>query len=99
VPTPTAPGLRGAVERRSAPLLTWLTSRSKLLLPFGSLALLIGGFVLPVAIAVPMLLLLLGLVGWLTYLSWPAVQGGARVVRVATLVLLVLAVVITVAKG
>lgn len=99
VPPPTAPGLRGAVERRSAPLLTWLTQRSKLLLPFGSLALLMGGFLLPVPVAVPMLVLLLALVGWLTYLSWPAVQGGARVVRVATLVLLVLAIGITAAKG
>ena len=99
VPPPTAPGLRGAVERRSAPVLTWFTAQPKLLLPLVSLALLVGGFVAPVAIAVPMLLVLLAVVGWLTYLSWPVVQGGARVVRVATLLLLVLAIVVTVAEG
>jgi hypothetical protein len=93
VPASTAPRLRGAVERRSAPVLLWLSSRPRLLLPLVSIALLAGGFLAPAPVAVPLLVLLLALVGWLTYLSWPAVQGGARVVRVATLGLLVLAVV------
>ncbi len=83
--------LRGAVERRSAPLLVWLSSKPKLLLPLLSLALLIGGFAAPLAVAVPMLVVLLAVIGWLTYLSWPAVQGGGRVVRVVTLVLVALA--------
>ena len=93
VPVSTAPGLRGAVERRSAPVLTWLAQRPKVLLPLVSIALLAGGFLGPPVVAVPLLLVLLALVAWLTYLSWPAVQGGARVVRVATLGLLLLAVV------
>lgn len=99
VPPPTAPGLRGAVERRSAPVLTWLSVQPKLLLPLGSLALLMGGFLAPPVLAVPMLLVLLAVMTWLTYLSWPAVQGGGRVVRVATVLLIGLAVVTKLAGG
>jgi hypothetical protein len=99
VPPPTAPGLRGVVERRSAPLLVWLSQRPKVLLPLGSLALLVGGFVAPLWLALPLLLLLLLVVGWLTYLSWPAVHGRGRLVRVATLLLLLLALVSRVAGG
>jgi hypothetical protein len=75
LPAPTAPGLRGGVERRSAPALLWLSSRPKLLLPVLSLVLLIGGLAAPLPVAVPLLLVLLAVVGWLTYLSWPAVVG------------------------
>ncbi|HWG93919.1 MAG TPA: DUF6703 family protein [Mycobacteriales bacterium] len=99
VPPPTAPGLRGAVERRSAPVLTWLSVQPKLLLPLGSLALLMGGFLAPPVLAVPMLLVLLAVMTWLTFLSWPAVQGGGRVVRVATVLLIGLAVVTKLAGG
>ena len=94
VPTPTAPGLRGEVERRSAPVLVWLSTRPKLLLPLASLALLVGGLAAPLPVAVPLLLVLLAIVGWLTYLSWPVVHGTARYVRVATVVLVGLAVVL-----
>ena len=83
---------RRAVERRSAPVLVWLTSKPKLLLPVVSLALLVGGLASPPTVGVVLLLALLGVVGWLTYLSWPVVEGGARVVRVLTLGLLVAAV-------
>ncbi len=91
LPPTTAPGLRGEVERRSGPALLWLSSRPRLLLPLASLALLVGGLAAPLPLAVPMLALLLAVVGWLTYLSWPAIQGGARVVRVATVGLVALA--------
>jgi hypothetical protein len=97
VPPPTAPGLRGAVERRSAPLLVWFSHQPKVLLPAGSLALLVGGFVAPLWLAAPLLMLLLLLVAWLTYLSWPAVARRGRVVRVATVLLLLLALVSRVA--
>lgn len=91
LPPTTAPGLRGEVERRSGPALLWLSSRPRLLLPLASLALLVGGLAAPLPLALPMLALLLAVVGWLTYLSWPAIQGGARVVRVATVGLVALA--------
>lgn len=91
VPPPTAPGLRGAVERRSAPVLVWLSTRPKLLLPLASLALLIGGLAAPLPVALPLLLVLLAIVSWLTYLSWPAVHGTGRYVRLATVGLVALA--------
>ena len=88
--------MRQQVNRRSAPVLVWLSSRPKLLVPLLSIGLLIAGLALPPAAGVPLLLLLLLLVGWLSYLSWPAVAGGARVVR---LVLLVLLAVLTVSRA
>ena len=84
--------VRRSVERRSAPLLVWLSSRPKLLLPVASLLLLVGGLAAPPVVGVPLLLVLLAVVGWLTYLSWPVVEGGARVLRVVTLGLLLAAV-------
>lgn len=89
--------LRRTVERRSAPLLVWLTSRPRLLLPVASLLLLVGGLAAPPSVGVVLLLVLLAVVGWLSYLSWPAVEGGARVLRGVTLGLLVAAVVSRVA--
>lgn len=96
VPPPVAPGLRGAVERRTAPVLVWLTAKPKLLAPLFCLALLIVGATAPTVVAVPALLVLLVVVGTLTYLSWPAVDRGGRTVRVATLVLITLATVLEV---
>lgn len=98
-PTVTAPGMRGAVERASAPALVWLSQRPKLLLPLVSLALLVGGMVAPVGVAVPLLVLLVLVVGWLTYLSWPAVDRGARIVRIVTLALIVMAIVSKLLRG
>jgi hypothetical protein len=94
VPPTVAPGPRGEVERRSRPLLLWLSSRPKLLLPVLSLTLLVGGLAAPLPVAVPLLLVLLAVVGWLTYLSWPVVQGGGRIVRLATVGLVGLALVL-----
>jgi hypothetical protein len=71
--------------------LVWLSTRPKVLLPLVSLALLIGGLAAPLPVGLVLLLLLLAVVGWLTYLSWPAVHGTARFVRVATVGLVALA--------
>ena len=94
IPTPTAAGRRGDVERRSAPVLVWLSMRPKILLPLASLALLIGGLAAPLPVALPLLLVLLAIVGWLTYLSWPVVHGNARYVRLATVGLVAAAIVL-----
>ena len=88
-PSPT----RREVSRLSAPLLAWLSLRPKILLPVGSAALLIGGLALPPAAGVPLLVLLLLVVAWLSYLSWPVVVGTARIVRLVLLALLVVAIV------
>ena len=80
-----APGVRGEVERMSAPVLLYLSSRPKFVVPVLSAALLIGGLFAPPGVGLPLLLLLFALVGWLTYLSWPVVGSTARLLRVAVL--------------
>jgi hypothetical protein len=91
VPQP-APGLRGEVEKASAPLLLWLSSRPRFLIPVVSAVLLLGGLFAPPGLGVPLLMLLVALVGWLSYLSWPAVAGVQRVVRLATIGLVLAAI-------
>ena len=93
VPQP-APGLRGQVERASAPVLVWLRARPKLIIPVLSAVLLLGGLAAPVAVGVALLVLLLLLVSWLGYLSWPVVQGAQKVVRLATVALVLAAIVL-----
>lgn len=84
-PPPSAVfAVRRRVERASAPVLRWLTSRPKALLPLLSVALLIGGLAAPLVLAVPLLAVLVLLVAWLTYLSWPAVDRTGRLVRTVT---------------
>ena len=89
-PPPSA--ARQEVARLSAPVLRWLSQRPKLLLPLVSVALLLGGFALPAAVGVPLLVALLLIVAWLSYLSWPLVQGPARLIRVVLLGMLVVAI-------
>lgn len=89
----SAPGLRGTVERRSAPVLVWLSSQPKILLPAIVIVLLVGGLAAPPAYGVPLLAVLGLLLLWLSYLSWPALDAGARALRAAMLALVVVAVV------
>ena len=85
--------LRRTVERRSAPVLLWLSSRPRLLLPALVAVLLIGGLAAPPAYGLPLLLALGLLLLWLSYLSWPALDGRARMLRAAMLGLIVVALV------
>lgn len=87
-----APGLRGKVERASAPALVWLSARPRFFLPVLSAALLLAGLAAPTAVGVPLLLLLAALVGWLSYLSWPVVAGVQRALRLGTVGLVLAAV-------
>ena len=87
-----APGMRGEVERFSAPVLLWLSSRPRLFVPVLSAVLLIGGLAAPAGFGVPLLLLLVALVGWLSYLSWPVVTGVQRLLRLGTIGLVLAAV-------
>jgi hypothetical protein len=89
-PPPSA--LREQVARLSAPVLRWLSQRPKVLLPLLSVALLIGGLAAPPALGAVLLLALLLVVGWLVFLSWPVVHGPARLVRLAVLGLLAVAI-------
>lgn len=91
VPEP-APGLRGKVERSSAPVLLWLTAKPKLLLPLLVAVLLIAGLAAPPAVGAPLLVLLALLIGWLSYLAWPTLQTAPRLLRAATVGLLLAAI-------
>jgi hypothetical protein len=90
---PPSTGLRRSVERRSAPLLVFLSHQPKLLVPVVSLVLLIAGLALPGVLGAVCIALLVLLVGWLCYLSWPVVVGPARAVRALTVGLLLVLVV------
>ncbi len=86
-----APGLRGKVERASAPALVRLSTLPTFVLPVLSVVLLVAGLAAPPVIGVPVLLLLIAIIAWLSYLSWPAVRGVQRLLRVAVVGLLVVA--------
>jgi hypothetical protein len=90
-PAPSSP-LRQLVERRTRVLLVYLSQRPPWTLPLLTAVLLLGGLFSPTAVGVPLLLLVLLLVGWLSYLSWPAVVGVGRLLRLGMLALLVLAI-------
>lgn len=79
-----APGLRGRIERRSAPALLWFSSRPKVVLPALTVLLLLVGLVAPTPVGVPVLVVLALLIGWLSYLSWPVVGTAPRLLRAAT---------------
>ena len=85
------PPLRRAVEQRSAVPLAWLASKPRWVPFVLVLALLVGGLLLPGPVGVVLLVLLLVLLGWLTFLAWPQLTGGARVARLAVLALVVAA--------
>lgn len=85
--------LRRAVERRSAEPLAWLATRPRWLPFLLVLALLVGGLFAPPVVGVALLVLILVLLGWLTYLAWPRLPAGGRLARFAVLALVVVAVV------
>jgi hypothetical protein len=79
------PAPRRAVERRTGPLLVVLSRQPKLLVPLVAAGLLLVSLFLPGRLAAVPLVLLLLLVGWLTYLSWPVLDGAARTLRLVVL--------------
>jgi hypothetical protein len=73
----------------SAPLLVYLHQLPRLM-PIGALVVLLAlGALLPPALAVIPLALAVLFVGWLSYLSWPAVSGSAKAIRLGIIALLV----------
>lgn len=87
--TPGAGRVRRKIERVSAPLLVYLHQLPRLM-PIGALVVLLAlGALLPPALAVIPLALAVLFVGWLSYLSWPAVSGSAKAIRLGIIALLV----------
>jgi hypothetical protein len=91
--------LRRTVEERSAAPLAWLATRPRWIPFLLVLALLVGGLFAPPALGVPLLAVLLLLLGWLTYLSWPRLPPGGRLARLAVLALVLVTVVKRVLDG
>lgn len=85
---PRPGALRTTVERRSGVLLAWLSLRPRLLLPGVVLALLLASGLLPLAPGAVCLLLVVLVVGWLSYLSWPVLDGRGRLVRLLVVLML-----------
>lgn len=83
-----------ALQRYSAPLLLRMHGLPRWLFPVFTALLLVGGLLVPNAIAATVLLSLLGLILlWLVALSWPILRPIARLMRVLVLGALVMVIV------
>lgn len=80
--------LRARIESASRPALVRLTRLPRLLVPaiFGVLVIVALATPTPIALAATAVVVLF--VGWLTYLSWPAITPGGRAFRLAVVLLL-----------
>ncbi|TMR98976.1 DUF6703 family protein [Nonomuraea basaltis] len=89
--TPGATGLRKAVEQRSAVPMAYLFTQVPRWVPAVVLViLLLTGFAVANPLGGVAALVVLAFVVWLAYLSWPSLQIGGKLLRVATMVFLVL---------
>jgi hypothetical protein len=70
------------VERRSAAQLVFLRQMPTWVLPFVMAALLIAGLAVHGWFGAAALCVVAGFVGWLGYLSWPALTTAGRIFRV-----------------
>jgi hypothetical protein len=80
---------RSAVERRSAPLLIVMHQLPRWIVPVFMAGLLLVGAIVQGVAGIVSLVILLAFVGWLSYLSWPAVDGRGRIIRLVLLGVLV----------
>lgn len=76
---------RHEIERRSTVPLVFLSSRPKWLLGLIVAGLLAAALFAPAAAALPSLAVLVAVLGWLSYLSWPVTPPGGRALRAAAL--------------
>jgi Family of unknown function (DUF6703) len=81
--------LRKAINDRSRPVLARLARLPRLFIPLGVLVLMVLGLSAPVAVALPAFAILAAFVGWLAYLSWPALDTGGRLVRIGMLAVVI----------
>jgi hypothetical protein len=87
--TETSLPLRTRVEVASRPLLVRLTSLPKQVVPLASVVLFALAILAPAPVAVAALLVIALFLLWLTFLAWPAIGAGGRVMRVVMLGLVV----------
>lgn len=79
--TPGGGKVRRSVERRSAVLLVFLHQTPRWVVPLLIAALFLAGVFVPGVAGAALLVLLAVFLGWLSYLSWPALSGNGRLVR------------------
>lgn len=80
---------RTEIERRSAVVLVVLSQRPKWLLGLVAAGLLAGVVLGTPAIAAPCTVVLVAVLAWLSYLSWPITPPAARGMRLLALALLI----------
>jgi hypothetical protein len=85
---PVSP-LRARITKASYPYIARLHAMPQLTLPIITLLLVLVGAFAPAALAVPALLVLALLLGWLGFLSWPVVGNGSRAMRVFAVLVIV----------
>jgi hypothetical protein len=83
------PTLRAQVERSSRPLLRRLHGWPRPVLPLVTVVLVLVGVLATPAIGLVALAVVALFVSWIAYLSWPAVSGSGRLLRVAMVALIV----------
>jgi len=86
-----APTLRKRIEVLSAPSLIRLHSLPRAVVPVVIILLMFIGLVKDSALGGIALLLVSAFVGWLLYLSWPLLEGRARILRALTVLLVLMA--------
>ena len=84
---PATPTLRASVERTSRPLLLRLHALPRAVVPLGTVVLVLVGVLAPPAVGVVALTVVGLFVGWIAYLSWPAVSASGRLLRVVMVAL------------
>jgi hypothetical protein len=87
--TPGASPFRQSVERRSAVAVVALRALPKAMPGLLVLALLAGALIVQGVGGAVLVLVVALLLTWLVYLSWPALPGAGRAVRLATIAALV----------
>ena len=88
--TPEPAGsLRARVENASRPLLQRLHALPQPVVPLLTIVLIAVGVLAPLAVGLVALALVLLLVGWIAYLSWPVAGTAGRIWRVLIVGLLV----------
>lgn len=88
MPAPSG-SLRDRVEDVSRPLLRRLTDLPPMVVPLGTVVLVAVGVLAPLPIGLVALALVLLFIGWIAYLSWPAVGAAGRLWRVIMMGLIV----------
>lgn len=84
------------VAVRTAPGLAWLGRMPKLVLPAFVAIGVVGGLIAGGALGLVLLLLVVGLLGWLLAVFWPLLPNSGRALRVAALLAVVVVAVLNI---